>query len=71
MGELRGSISVFGNALEGTEPTDRFSSDDQRNACAILTVTPGAEGPTRITPTCTYYQLGCVSYELRRERRIS
>ena len=70
MGELRGSISVFGNALEGTEPTDRFNSDHQRNACAILAVTEGAEGPTHITPTCKYYQLGCVSYELRRERRI-
>ena len=63
MGELRGSISVFGNALEAAEATDRFSSDHQRNACAILAVTPGTEGPTHITPTCKYYQLGCVSYE--------
>ena len=68
MGELRGSISVVGKSLEGTEATDRYSADDLRRALAILEVT---ERPTHITPTCKYYQLGSVAYELRRERRIT
>ena len=28
MGELRGSIAVFGKPLEGTEASDRFSAVD-------------------------------------------
>jgi len=35
-GYLRGAISVFGEALEGTEASDRFSQDSHKRALAVL-----------------------------------
>ena len=47
MGELRGSIAVFGKPLEGTEASDRFSADDVNRARAILEVAEGADDVRR------------------------